>query len=221
MTYEYYDGKFPYSTDMVITLPNGARGLIGRHSYGIELIKVRTWGPSSSFQIGRFCSIAHCEIFLGGNHPKHHIAQGLFLPKFFESAASVEELVNGDVRAHASKGDVTIGSDVWIGSQSTILSGVKIGDGAVVAANSVVTKNVPNYAIVGGNPAKILKLRFSGQILQLLEEIKWWELSDSFINANLLTLRSEPTTEKLLLLLKKSKDEDRSLVPSLKDTSAT
>ncbi|MFK5968546.1 MAG: DapH/DapD/GlmU-related protein [Candidatus Marithrix sp.] len=72
---------------------------------------------------------------------------------------------------------VEIGNDVWIGTGSTILRGVKIGDGAVIGANSIVTKDVPPYAIVAGNPANILKYRFEKTIIKRLEELKWWDFS--------------------------------------------
>ena len=84
-----------------------------------------------------------------------------------------------------SNGDVIIGNDVWIGHESTIMSGVKIGDGAVIAANSVVVKDVEPYTIVGGNPAKVIKKRFSDDIINNLLELKWWDWSNEKINENL------------------------------------
>ncbi|ELB2930005.1 CatB-related O-acetyltransferase, partial [Vibrio alginolyticus] len=74
-----------------------------------------------------------------------------------------------------SKGEVEIGNDVWIGANSTILSGIKIGNGAVVAAGSVVTKNVPPYAVVGGNPAEVIKYRLNETQISQLNDLKWWE----------------------------------------------
>ena len=76
--------------------------------------------------------------------------------------------------------NIEIGNDVWIGSKSTVLGNIRIGDGAVVAYGSVVTKDVPPYAIVGGVPARIIKYRFDKEIIDRLLEIKWWELSDDF-----------------------------------------
>ena len=75
----------------------------------------------------------------------------------------------------ASNGDVVIGNDVWIGSGSTIMSGITISSGAVIAANSHIVKDVPNYAIVGGNPAKVIKYRFPKDTINTLMEIKWWD----------------------------------------------
>ena len=77
---------------------------------------------------------------------------------------------------------VTIGNDVWIGESSTILSGIEIGDGAVIAANSNVVKNVEPYSIVGGNPTKHIKYRFTGEQITELLKIKWWDMEDSIIN---------------------------------------
>lgn len=77
--------------------------------------------------------------------------------------------------------ELTIGNDVWIGCNSTILRGLRIGDGAIIGANSLVTKDVPPFAIVVGSPAKILKYRFDDKIICALQEIKWWDLSDEII----------------------------------------
>lgn len=76
---------------------------------------------------------------------------------------------------------IHIGNDVWIGARSIIMDGVSIGDGAIVAAGSVVTKDVPPYAVVGGSPAKIIKYKFSQDIIDRLEEIQWWNLPDEEI----------------------------------------
>jgi acetyltransferase-like isoleucine patch superfamily enzyme len=84
-----------------------------------------------------------------------------------------------------SKGIIEIGNDVWIGTSAIILSGVKIGHGAVVAAGSIVTKSVPPYAIVGGNPAKIIKYRLSEEKIEELLEMKWWDWSEEKIKKNI------------------------------------
>jgi acetyltransferase-like isoleucine patch superfamily enzyme len=148
-----------------------------RYTYGLENIKVRDWGEGADVKVGSFCSIAdNVTIFIGGNHrtdwvttyPFGHIHKDVF---------------DHHGKGHpATKGDVVIGNDVWIGSGSTILSGTKIGDGAVIAANSVVVKDIPAYAIAGGNPAKVLKMRFSRKQIDKLLQNPWWELSDSRIN---------------------------------------
>ena len=148
-----------------------------RYTYGLENIKVRDWGEGADVKVGSFCSIAdNVTIFIGGNHrtdwvttyPFGHIHKDVF---------------DHHGKGHpATKGDVVIGNDVWIGSGSTILSGIKIGDGAVIAANSVVVKDIPAYAIAGGNPAKVLKMRFSRKQIDKLLQNPWWELPDSRIN---------------------------------------
>lgn len=147
-----------------------------RYSYGIENIRLREWGEGADVLVGAFCSIAdNVEIFLGGNHrtdwvttyPFGHIHQDKF---------------PWHGKGHpATKGNVVIGNDVWIGSGATIFSGVKIGDGAVISAKTVVVKDVPPYAIVGGNPAKVLKLRFTEDQIQRLLQNPWWDLPDSKI----------------------------------------
>ena len=148
-----------------------------RYTYGLKNIRVRDWGEGADVKVGSFCSIAdNVTIFIGGNHrtdwvttyPFGHIHKDVF---------------DHHGKGHpATKGDVVIGNDVWVGSGSTILSGVKIGDGAVIAANSVVVKDIPAYAIAGGNPAKVLKMRFSRKQIDKLLQNPWWELSDSRIN---------------------------------------
>lgn len=94
------------------------------------------------------------------------------------------DMFGGDVSLDmSSKGDIEIGEDVWIGSNSVILSGVKIGRGAIVAAGSVVTKDVEQYTIVGGTPAKFLKKRFSDETVEELERSQWWSWSyDKIMN---------------------------------------
>lgn len=76
-----------------------------------------------------------------------------------------------------NKGDIVIGNDVWIGYEATILSGVTIGDGAIIGAKAVVTKDVPAYSVVGGVPAKEIKRRFDADTIQKLQQIKWWDWS--------------------------------------------
>ena len=151
---------------------------IGKHTYGLPNIAVWNEGLNGKLYIGNFCSISeNVKIFLGGNHrvdwvttyPFGHIHTHLF-NKF-------------DGFGHpTSKGDVIIENDVWIGEGAKIMSGVTVGDGAVIANNSHVVKNVAPYSVVGGNPAKHIKFRFTeAQINQLLK-IKWWNWDDQKIN---------------------------------------
>lgn len=142
---------------------------IGEHSYGRP--KVRFPESGCPLTIGRYCSIAdRVEILLGGNHRTDWVTTYPF--------GAFPEVWGDDLGHdfHASRGGVAIGSDVWLGSAATILSGVTIGHGAVVAARAVVARDVPAYAIVAGNPARVIKYRFEeGQIAALLAT-QWWTL---------------------------------------------
>ena len=93
---------------------------------------------------------------------------------------------------------IKIENDVWIGIQSLILDGVTIGDGAVIGARTVVTKDVPPYAIVVGSPARIIKYRFNEEVIQRLLEIKWWNLSDEEINEKIDFFRESEITIEIL-----------------------
>jgi len=94
-----------------------------------------------------------------------------------------------------TKGDINVGSDVWFGESVTVMSGVTVGHGAVVATNSHVFKDVEPYSIVGGNPAKLIKYRFDKEIIDAFLEMKWWDLPDEKINEILPLLQQEPTME--------------------------
>jgi len=151
-----------------------------KHSYGSNNIKLHSWGEGFNLYIGSFCSIAdNINIYLGGNHrsdwittyPFGHINQNIF-NKF-------------DGSGHpSSNGDVIIENDVWIGNNVTIMSGITIGNGAIIANNSHIVKNVEPYSIVGGNPAKFIKYRFTSEQIDQLLKIKWWEWDDAKINDN-------------------------------------
>ncbi len=153
---------------------------VGRHTYGHEQITIRSWGESSKLRIGSFCSIAdRVVVFLGGNHRSDWVTTYPF-PAF----ADRWERARGSERPHTTKGDVVIGNDVWVGSNATIMSGVTVGDGAVIGANSCVAGDVAPYAVVAGNPARQLRLRFDPETIEKLLEIRWWEWSDERIEAN-------------------------------------
>lgn len=160
---------------------------VGRHTYGHELITVRHWDEPAELRIGSFCSIAdRVEVFLGGNHRPDWVTTYPF-PAFAErwpQARGVEGVPS-------TNGDVAIGNDVWIGSNATIMSGVTVGDGAVVGTDSCVTRDVPPYAIVGGNPAQLLRFRFDPETIEKLLAIRWWEWSDERIAANARLLCSD------------------------------
>jgi acetyltransferase-like isoleucine patch superfamily enzyme len=122
----------------------------------------------NKISIGNFCSIARNVTFQEYNHDFSRMTS-YFVQVNMKGLSVTEDIV--------SKGGINIENDVWIGTHSVILSGVNIGTGAVVAANSVVTSDVPPYAIVAGSPAKIIKYRFNEQTINQLLESKWWEKS--------------------------------------------
>jgi len=151
---------------------------IGKHTYGHQGIQIYTFDTPANLIIGSFCSIASdCKVFLGGDHRTDWITTYPF-------GHTNQHIFNGfDGMGHPkSNGDVIIGNDVWICAGSTIMSGVTICDGAVIAANSHVVKNVDPYTIVGGNPAKPIKKRFSTDVIEKLLKLKWWEWDDTKIN---------------------------------------
>ena len=171
---------------------------VGRFTYGDKNILVKQWNEGSPLEIGAFCSIAeNVQIFLGGNHRADWITTFPFGHIF------QQDLGGGDIYGHpATNGGVFIGNDVWIGQAVTIMSGITVGDGAVIAANSTVVKNVTPYSIVGGNPARHLKFRFSEEIISLLLELKWWELSVEDIKKLASELSKPPEALKLKELIK-------------------
>ena len=94
-----------------------------------------------------------------------------------------------------NKGDIIIGNDVWIGYEAVIMAGVTIGDGAMIGTRAVVTKDVPPYTIVGGVPAKLIRTRFSAEVISSLLKIKWWEWSDERICKNISAIKSGRISE--------------------------
>lgn len=139
-------------------------------------------------KIGKFCSIA-CGakfLFTSANHTMKSLSTYPF-PIFFEEW----ELDGKDIRdAWDNKGDIVIGNDVWIGYEAVVLSGVTIGDGAIIGTRALVTKDVPPYTIVGGVPAKPIRKRFDEETIQKLEEIRWWNWEEDRIKRNIQAIQS-------------------------------
>lgn len=152
------------------TTPNNLFDLnkvsVGRYTYGP--LNVRMWGAENEeLLIGDLCSIAEDVIFvLGGNHEYRKI-----------STFPADVKFKGRTHEAYSNGPIIVADDVWIGMRSLILSGVHLGQGSVIAAGSVVTKDVPPYAIVGGNPAKIIKYRFKTEVIEKLIKIDFSKIT--------------------------------------------
>jgi len=141
-----------------------------------------------SLRIGKFCSIA-CGakfLFASANHTQASVSTYPF-PIFFEEW----DLDIGDVTsAWDHKGDIVIGNDVWIGYEAVVMAGVTIGDGAIIGARAVVTKDVPPYTIVGGVPARKIRRRFSDDVIARLLELKWWDWPAEQIQRNIKNIQA-------------------------------
>ena len=137
--------------------------------------------------IGKFCSIA-CGakfIFNSANHTLKSLSSYPF-PIFYEEWDSTMNVCE----AWDNKGDIIIGNDVWIGFEAVIMSGVHIGDGAIIGTRALVTKDVPPYAIVGGIPAQIIRKRFEDSVIEDLLKIQWWNWSTEKISEKLTAIKS-------------------------------
>ncbi len=139
-------------------------------------------------KIGKFCSIA-CGakfLFTSANHTMRSLSTYPF-PIFFEEwGLDVKNIT----RAWDNKGDIVVGNDVWIGFEAVILSGVTIGDGAIIGTHAVVTKDVAPYTVVGGVPAKFIRKRFSDEVILELLKLQWWNWSESRIKQNIDAIQS-------------------------------
>jgi len=151
---------------------------IGQYTYGYNNIRICYTHPGEKLTVGKFCSIGkNLQIYLGGNHNMNWVTTfpfGHILQQEFDN-------FNGDGHP-SSKGSIEIRNDVWIGDNVTIMSGVTIGDGCVIANNSHVIKNAKPYSLIGGNPAKFIKFRFTEKQIESLLHIKWWDLDKDIIN---------------------------------------
>jgi acetyltransferase-like isoleucine patch superfamily enzyme len=174
--------------------------VIGKWSYGNP--KIYRWNWKNKIYIGNFCSLGpEIKIIIGGNHRTDWVSTSQ-LPadtfNFEDTFLNAQKIKNYNY----SKGDLHIENDVWIGGFSIIFSGVRLGNGSVVAAGSVVTKDVEPYTMVGGNPAKLIKKRFTSKQINFLNSSKWWDLDDKKIDL----LSKYLLAEKVDLFIKKFKD---------------
>lgn len=156
---------------------------IGRHTYGVNkhTIFLASSLDAPCVTIGSFCSIAQGVVILANaDHPTHLPSTFPFRTRLYpiREKKKLTGYKNVDV---VSRGPVNIGHDVWIGQNVLILSGVVIGTGAIVGAGSLVAKDIPPYAIAVGNPAKVIRFRFSPDVIERLLKSEWWTLSDDDI----------------------------------------
>ena len=183
----------------IVTNPNI---VVGDFTYYADFEDVRNFEKNVKYHfdfngdrllIGKFCSIAHGAEFIlnGGNHQTTALSSFPFDIFGDEWAGAMEG------RPYPHKGDIVIGNDVWIGYRAVILPGVHVGDGAVIAACSVVTKDVAPYAIVGGNPAREIRKRFDETTIEKLLAMKWWDWPLEKITENVNLLTREPEDQLL------------------------
>jgi acetyltransferase-like isoleucine patch superfamily enzyme len=184
--------KLNMAEQTVFRLTKNGQLSIGAGTYGSPLIYA--WDEKTKIRFGKYCSIAaDVKIIAGGEHRVDWITTYPFTE--FSSAWTGAIGIEGHP---ATKGDVIVGNDVWIGNGVTILSGVGIGDGAVIAAGSVVTRSIPPYSIAGGVPAKVIRSRFSPEIIDALLNVKWWDWPIHKIQANLNSLLDTPELDQVI-----------------------
>jgi chloramphenicol O-acetyltransferase type B len=165
--------------DKQVTNPNL---IVGRYSYYSGYYHGHSFDDCARFLlpdegadkliIGSFCSIGSGAAFIMAGNQGHRNEWISTFPFFFMSEVAAFE---GAANGYLAAGDTVIGNDVWIGSEAIIMPGVKVGDGAVIGTRALVTKDVEPYAIVGGNPAKVIRKRFAEREIALLLEMPWWD----------------------------------------------
>jgi len=154
-----------------------------KYSYNLDNIRIFSDPYSKAWiQVGKFCSLGpDIKAYTSGHNTKY-----LSTYPFMRHREEFPNHENNIV----TKGDIVIGNDVWIGAMCVLLHGVKIGDGAIVGAGSVVSKDVPPYTIVAGNPCKIIRKRYTDEQIDALLKIKWWTWEHSKINDALPLIQS-------------------------------
>ena len=170
----------------------------GRHSYtGQDTVVMHA-------EIGNFCSISW-NVTIG---PADHRYDRLTTHSFLYNNADDLRPDGQEAAYNRFIPSCSVGNDVWMGTGVTVLRNVKIGNGAVVAAGAVVTKDVPPYAIVAGIPARIIKYRFSEEIIQKLQDMQWWVWDDETIRNNYMYFTRDVSLDMLEKLEKRIKNED-------------
>lgn len=146
---------------------------IGRHTYGLTKESFFVPHKNVPVRIGSFCSVGPGVLFICA--AEHRVDTATTFPIQF---------VDGKIRnapGTVGKGPITVGHDVWFGARCIVLGGVTIGNGAVIGAGSIVTRDIPPYAIAVGNPARVIRYRFSPEIIERLQSSQWWNWSDDLI----------------------------------------
>lgn len=197
MTGPNKDIKFPIENyDRLCFLKNVVKKpniIVGDYTYYDDFENIENFEKNVKYHfdfigdkliIGKFCMIASDVKFImnGANH----LTDSLTAYPFAIFGNGWENAM--DNRSYPKKGDINVGNDVWIGYNATIMAGVTIGDGAIIATNSTVLKDVEPYSIVGGNPAKMIKKRFSDELTLKLLELKWWNWDIERITTNIQNL---------------------------------
>ena len=144
--------------------------------------------------IGKFCQIASGTKFIMG--PANHRISSVSTYPFHVFGGAWRDNTPPHLSQLPRKGDIVVGNDVWLGRESVVMPGVSIGDGAIVGAYSVVTRDVPPYGVVGGNPARLIKKRFSDEWIAILLELKWWDFEAEKL-VKFLPLLCDPDLEKV------------------------
>ncbi|MGL5249883.1 MAG: type B chloramphenicol O-acetyltransferase [Vibrionaceae bacterium] len=180
--------------DQQVTNPNI---IVGKHSYYSGYYHQHSFDECARYLsaerddvdkliIGSFCSIGSGAVFMMAGNQGHRSDWISTFPFFYQENALFADACDAFKRA----GDTIIGNDVWIGSEAMIMAGVKIGHGAVIASRSVVTKDVAPYEVVGSNPAKHIKFRFSTQEIAMLLEMAWWDWPEPVLKESMAHLCS-------------------------------
>ncbi len=153
--------------------------------------------------IGKFCSIASGTKFIMG--PANHRISSVTTYPFHVFGGLWSENTPEHLSQLPFKGDIIVGNDVWFGRECVVMPGVKIGDGAIVAAYSVVTKDIEPYSVVGGNPARLIKKRFGDELIELLLRLKWWDCEPEAL-AEILPLLCDPDLDYVTTQIKQMLD---------------